>query len=228
MAKSLPIAICAGFLLCAAWAQAGSDVARSGKVGTNASDSIDQSMRVMTYTGNVRAEPNVQAKVVAILFRQSKVTMIGTANGGAWAHVLVGNLNGYMDLVQLRRVSQENIELPPVQQTIPTAPGGQTTTPPSHFQASSPSPQTTGGFYEPPLRKTGGQGAMIYERPDVQSHPLSFLPPGRQVSLIGSVGGCSSRGKWYRWLSQDRALAVTLRLSPRLNIECRAPSRGLL
>ena len=35
-----------------------------------------------------------------------QVTMIGTANGGAWAHVKVGNLDGYMDLVQLQKPAQ--------------------------------------------------------------------------------------------------------------------------
>jgi hypothetical protein len=34
------------------------------------------------------------------------VTMIGTANGGAWAHVTVNGLDGYMDLVQLAKPSQ--------------------------------------------------------------------------------------------------------------------------
>jgi Bacterial SH3 domain len=43
--------------------------------------------------------------------------------------------------------------------------------------------------YEPPLERVNRQGGMIYESPDTQSRVLSSLPPGHQVSLIGSVGG---------------------------------------
>jgi hypothetical protein len=32
--------------------------------------------------------------------------MIGTAKTGAWAHVTVNGLDGYMDLVQLGKASQ--------------------------------------------------------------------------------------------------------------------------
>ena len=112
MARIVPLAISLAALLGAVEAQAGSDVVRNGNVGTGVSSSVDQPMLVITYLGNVREEPNAQAKVITTVPRGSKVTMIGTANGGGWAYVTVGGLGGYMDLVQLRRAPPESIDHP--------------------------------------------------------------------------------------------------------------------
>ena len=58
-------------------------------------------MVVTTDNGNVRDQPNATAKILTTVPHGKQVTMIGTANGGAWAHVMVDGLDGYMDLVQL-------------------------------------------------------------------------------------------------------------------------------
>ena len=269
MARMVPLAISLAALLSAAEVQAGSDVARNGNVGTSVTSSVDQPMLVITYFGNVREEPNAQARIITTVPRGSKVTMIGIANGGGWAHVTVGDLDGYIDLVQLRRAPRESTDHPavhyvemkvelysayihsqptsdspilvtlprgsslmvievdkgwahvqdnnfdgymdlaalsdertphvmganqtpsqmtsPRQQAQPTAPSDQTSTPTLQSRANAP-PYQTGGFYEPPLRTVSGQGGTIYERPDTQSRVLGYLPPGRQVSFIGSVG----------------------------------------
>ena len=262
MARIVPLAISLVALLGAAEVQAGSDVARNGNVGTSVTSSVDQPMLVITYFGNVREEPNAQAKIITTVPRGSKVTMIGIANGGGWAHVTVGDLDGYIDLVQLRRAPRESTDHPPVHyvemkvemysayvhsqprsdsqivvtlphgssltvidanngwahvqgynfegymdlaalsdertphvvganqtpsQMTPTTPSDQTSTPTFQSRANAP-PYQTGGFYEPPLRTVSGQGGTIYERPDAQSRVLGYLPPGRQVSFIGSVG----------------------------------------
>jgi uncharacterized protein YgiM (DUF1202 family) len=226
-------------------------------------------MLVITYFGNVREEPNAQARIIATVPRGSKVTMIGTANSGGWAHVTVGGLGGYMDLVQLRRAPRESTDHPavhyvemkvelysayihsqptsnsPILVTLPrgsslmvievekgwahvqdhdfdgymdlaalsdertphvtganqtpsqmissrqqahsTTPIDQTSTPTFQSHTNAP-PYQTSGFYEPPLRTVSSQGGTIYERPDTQSRVLGFLPAGRQVSFIGSVG----------------------------------------
>jgi len=219
-------------------------------------------MLVITYFGNVREEPNAQAKVITTVPRGSKVMMIGTANGGGWAYVTVGGLDGYMDLVQLRSAPRESIDHPAVHYvemrvelysayvhsqptpdsqilvTLPrgsslmvidanngwahvqgynfdgymdlaalsderthdvtgasqtpsqmtsTTPSDRTSTPTFQSYSNAPPHQTT-GFYEPLLRTVSAQGGTIYERPDPLSRVLGFLPPGRQVSFIGSVG----------------------------------------
>jgi len=375
MARIVPLAIFLAALLGAAEVQAGSDVARNGNVGTSVTSSVDQPMLVITYFGNVREEPNAQARIITTVPRGSKVTVIGIANGGGWAHVTLGGLDGYMDLVQLGRAPRESIDHPavhyvemkvemysacvhsqprsdsqilvtlphgssltvidansgwahvqgynfegymdlaalsderthhvtganqtpsqmtsprqqaqpttpsdqsstptfqsranaphyvemkvelysayihsqptpdspilvtlprgsslmvievdkgwahvqdnnfdgymdlaalsdertphvvganqtpsqmtsPRQQAQPTTPSDQTSTPTLQSRANAP-PYQTGGFYEPPLRTVSGQGGTIYERPDTQSRVLGYLPPGRQVSFIGSVG----------------------------------------
>jgi uncharacterized protein YgiM (DUF1202 family) len=262
MTRIVPLAISLAALLSAAEVQAGSDVVRNGNVETSVSSSVDQPMLVITYVGNVREEPNAQAKVVTTVPRSSKVTMIGTANGGGWAYVTVGGLHGYMDLVQLRRAPRESIDHPavhymemkvelysayvhsqptPDSQILMTLPRGSSlmviesnngwahvqgdnfdgyvdlaalsderthhvtgaNQTPSQMTSTTPSdrtststfqpysnapPHQTAGFYEPLLRTVGGQGGTIYEHPDPLSRVLSFLPPGRQVSFIGSVG----------------------------------------
>jgi hypothetical protein len=89
MRKILSIAVLAAGLAVGgvAYAQSSSS---SGTVGTNVGDSMNQPMIVTADNGNVRMQPNGH-----------QVTMVGTANGGAWAHVTVDGLDGYMDLVQL-------------------------------------------------------------------------------------------------------------------------------
>ena len=77
--------------------------AQSGTVGTNVGNSMNQPMVVTTDNGNVRMQPNPTSKILTMVPRGYQVTVIGTANGGAWAHVLVDGLDGYMDFVQLAK-----------------------------------------------------------------------------------------------------------------------------
>jgi len=99
MKKILPIAVLAAGL--AGTAYAGSSANSSGGVGTNVGDSMSEPMVVSADNGNVRDQPNATAKILTTVPHGKQVTMIGTANGGAWAHVMVDGLDGYMDLVQL-------------------------------------------------------------------------------------------------------------------------------
>ena len=99
MRKILPIAVLAAGLAVASMASAQS-------VGTNVGQSMNQPMVVTADNGNLRTGPNATAKILTTVPRGQTVTMIGTANGGAWAHVTVNGLDGYMDLVQLAKPSQ--------------------------------------------------------------------------------------------------------------------------
>ena len=80
--------------------------AQSGTAGTNVGSSMNQPMVVSVDNGNVHMEPNASSQILTTVPKGQQVTMIGTANGGAWAHVKVGNLDGYMDLVQLQKPAQ--------------------------------------------------------------------------------------------------------------------------
>jgi uncharacterized protein YgiM (DUF1202 family) len=97
MLKFLPIAaIVAGLAVAGGPAPA--------QVGSNVGDSMNQPMVVIVDNGNVRERPNATAKILTTAHRGRVVTMIGTASG--WAHVKIGNLDGYMDMVQLSKPSQ--------------------------------------------------------------------------------------------------------------------------
>jgi uncharacterized protein YgiM (DUF1202 family) len=78
----------------------------SAHVGSNVGDSMNQPMVVVVDNGNVREKPNSTAKILTTAHRGRLVTMIGTTNGGAWAHVKIGGLDGYMDMVQLAKPTQ--------------------------------------------------------------------------------------------------------------------------
>lgn len=78
----------------------------SGTVGTNVGTSMNQPMVVNTDNGNVHMQPNATSKILTMVPKGHQVTVIGTANGGAWAHVSVDGLDGYMDMVQLEKPAQ--------------------------------------------------------------------------------------------------------------------------
>jgi uncharacterized protein YgiM (DUF1202 family) len=67
----------------------------------------------------VREQPNAQAKLLTTVPRGQKVVMIGTANGGAWAHVMVNGIDGYMDLVQLAKAPAETTSTFTTEQSAP-------------------------------------------------------------------------------------------------------------
>ena len=99
MRRVLPIvALTAGLAL------AGIAYAQSGNVGTNVGSSMNQPMVVTADNGIIRAQPNPTSKIRTTVPHGQKVTMIGTANGGAWAHILTASgLDGYIDMVQLAK-----------------------------------------------------------------------------------------------------------------------------
>ena len=101
MRKVLSIAVLAAGLAVAGTAHAQS-------VGTNVGpEHPNQPMVVTADNGNLRTGPNAGLrKILTKVPHGQTVTMIGTANGGAWAHVTVNGLDGYMDLVQLAKPSQ--------------------------------------------------------------------------------------------------------------------------
>ena len=67
---------------------------------------MNQPMVVSVDNGNVHMQPNATSQILTTVPKGQQVTMIGTANGGAWAHVKVGALDGYMDLLQLQKPAQ--------------------------------------------------------------------------------------------------------------------------
>jgi len=295
MKKILPIAVLAAGLAAAGTAHAGSSANSSGGVGTNVGDSMSEPMVVTTDNGNVRDQPNATAKILTTVPHGQRVTMIGTANGGAWAHVMVDGLDGYMDLVQLDKApaaatygstdqtplrymvvnsDNGNIRAQPTNEsailvtlprgsrvallgstasgwshiqgngvdgyidstkladagyTVPyTVPYGtviyqpqptyqvqpayQTTYPaayPTYQYSTTPSYQTPSYESPPPVQMTSpvypygstvptyatnarivnGGGGTVHQTPDPLSPLLTTLPPGYQVSVIGSVNG---------------------------------------
>src|SRR5215467_10159549 len=80
----------------------------SGTVGTNVGTSMNQPMVVNTDNGNVHMQPNATSTILTMVPKGHQVTVIGTANGGAWAHVSVDGLDGYMDMVQLEKAPAYN------------------------------------------------------------------------------------------------------------------------
>src|SRR5215470_10491115 len=58
-------------------------------------------MFVTADGGNLWAAPVSGSNVLTVLPRGAQVTVIGTTNGGSWAHVQANGLDGYMDFVQL-------------------------------------------------------------------------------------------------------------------------------
>lgn len=101
MRKILATAVFAAGTILAGAALA--DSAPSGSVGTNVGDSMNEPMVVNVDNGMVREQPNATAKVLTMVPKGHQVTVIGTANGGAWAHVSVDGLDGYIDLLQLNK-----------------------------------------------------------------------------------------------------------------------------
>jgi hypothetical protein len=144
-------------------------------------------MKVELYSAYIHSQATADSPILVTLPRGSSLMVIDANNG--WAHVQGHNFDGYMDLAALsdeRTPHATGANQTPSQMT-PTTPSDQTSTPTFQSRTNAP-PYQTAGFYEPPLRTVSGQGGTIYERPDPLSRVLGFLPPGRQVSFIGSVG----------------------------------------
>jgi len=162
MRNILPVAILALTVAMAAGAQAESPSAASGSVGTNVGNSLDEPMVVTADNGNVREQPNAQAKLLTTVPHGGRVVMIGTANGGAWAHVKVDGLDGYMDLVLLAKA-------PPAEGT-------------STFTTEQSAPR---------YMIVTADSANVRQGPSNDSELLVTLPRGSRVVVVGSDQGWS-------------------------------------
>jgi len=165
----------------------------------------EQPVRYMLVTadgGNLWSAPTPGSQVLTVLPRGAQVTVIGAANGGTWGHVQVNGLDGYMDFVQLADVAQPNrtvvyrtypayptYQTYPTTQAYPTTPSYTTyrttyqTYPTYQYQSTTPV------YYSPATRFVNGGGGTIYQFPDSQSSLVTTLPPGYQVSVVGTVNG---------------------------------------
>ena len=105
MNRIFPIAVVAAAVALSAPVFAQNANTSNGTVGTNVGNSMNQPM-VVTGAGNVHMQPNATSKILTTVPSGHQVTMVGTANGGAWAHVMVDGLDGYMDQTQLQKPAQ--------------------------------------------------------------------------------------------------------------------------
>ena len=108
MNRILSLAVIAGAVALSApiYAQTSSKAAGSSSVGTNVGNSLKQPMVVNNSNGTVHMQPNATSKILTTVPKGHQVMMVGTANGGAWAHVMVDGLDGYMDQTQLQKPTQ--------------------------------------------------------------------------------------------------------------------------
>ena len=159
MRNILPIAVLALIVAMAGGARAGSTSAPSGNAGTNVGDSLNEPMVVTADNGNVREQPNAQAKLLTTVPHGERVVMIGTANGGAWAHVMVNGVDGYMDLVQLAKAPAESTSTFTTEQSAPR------------------------------YMVVAADSANVRQRPSNDSVLLVTLPRGSQVVVVGTDQG---------------------------------------
>ena len=109
----------------------------------------------------MREQPNAQAKLLTTVPHGGRVVMIGTANGGAWAHVKVDGLDGYMDLVQLAKAPAEATSTFTTEQSTPR------------------------------YMMVTADSANVRQRPSNDSELLVTLPRGSRVVVVGSDQGWS-------------------------------------
>ncbi|HZT18383.1 MAG TPA: SH3 domain-containing protein [Dongiaceae bacterium] len=180
MRKLLPVAVLAAGAVVAGSAMAEDYYARQYDTGgtTSAiSRSMSEPMIVDVDRGNLREQPNAQANILSTLPRGQQVTVIGTANGGGWAHVLVDGLDGYMDFVQLK----------PAPQPYPAAygqpgyyyPSSSSYVQPSAYSSAAPGQQSMVVIGEP---------GSIYAQPEPQSQVIGTVPRGTPVTVLGRAG----------------------------------------
>jgi uncharacterized protein YgiM (DUF1202 family) len=140
----------------------------------------DGSMMVAVNQGNLRERPSVQSGVLASLPRGERVMVIGTANGGGWAHVMARGLEGYMDFVQLADIPAQ-----------PYAAAYQTNNP------SYPVYQNTYPANQSRDMIVNAAGGTVHESPSSNSRLLAVLSPGQHVGVVGSADG----GAWAHVIS---------------------------
>jgi uncharacterized protein YgiM (DUF1202 family) len=140
-----------------------------GTSGTQVGSGMSEPMVVGVDNGNVREAPNTQAKILTTVPRGHRVMVVGTANGGAWAHVMVDGLDGYMDFVQLDKVQPYNTY-------------GYNNGYNGNYAYYAPN---QGVRY----MAVTSDAANVRQQPTTDSPLLAVLPRGARVTVIGSSGG---------------------------------------
>jgi uncharacterized protein YgiM (DUF1202 family) len=146
-----------------------------GTTGTQVGDSMNEPMVVSADNGNVREAPNAQAKILTTVPHGHRVTVIGTANGGAWAHIMVDGLDGYMDFVQLDKIpyGSENYNT-------------------GYYNNGYNNGYAT--YYSVPSQgvrymAVTSDAAIVRQGPTVDSQVVATLPRGSRVTVIGTSNG---------------------------------------
>jgi uncharacterized protein YgiM (DUF1202 family) len=139
-----------------------------GSSGTQVGTGMSEPMVVGVDNGNVREAPNAQAKILTTVPRGHRVMVVGTANGGAWAHVMVDGLDGYMDFVQLDRAQAGTY--------------GYNNGYNSNYTYYVPN---QGVRY----MAVTSDAANVRQRPTTDSQLLAVLPRGTRITVVGSDGG---------------------------------------
>jgi uncharacterized protein YgiM (DUF1202 family) len=148
-----------------------------GTSGPQVGTGMSEPMVVDVDNGNVREAPNAQAKILTTVPRGHRVMVVGTANGGAWAHVMVDGLEGYMDYVQLSKAQPSN--------NYGYNNG-------AYYNAYYNNGATTTYYAPSPgvrYMSVTSDAANVRQQPTTDSELLAVLPRGSRVTVVGSSGG---------------------------------------
>ena len=145
-----------------------------GTSGPQVGNGLSEPMVVDVDNGNVREAPNAQAKILTTVPRGHRAMVVGTANGGAWAHVMVDGLEGYMDYVQLSKVQPYN--------NYGNNNGGYYNNNGYNTTYYAPAPSAH-------YMAVTSDAANVRQQPTTDSQLLAVLPRGTQVTVVGSSGG---------------------------------------
>jgi hypothetical protein len=77
-------------------------VFQTGYQPTYQAPSQPNEREVNSFGGTVHQSPDPQSPMLTVLPPGSRVSVIGSASGGSWAHVQVNGWDGYMDFAQLQ------------------------------------------------------------------------------------------------------------------------------
>ena len=178
MRKILTVAALMGGMFVASAALADNNINSNvtdtpGTTSTQVGTSMNEPMVVTADNGNVREAPTTQAKILTTVPHGHRVTVIGTANGGGWAHVMVDGLDGYMDFVQLDKVPYGSDAY-------------------NYNNGSYNNGYAT--YYSVPSQgvrymAVASDGAIVRQGPMVESQVVATLPRGSQVTVIGTTNG---------------------------------------
>jgi uncharacterized protein YgiM (DUF1202 family) len=182
MRKILTVAALMGGMFVASAALADNNINSNvtdtpGTTSTQVGTSMNEPMVVTADNGNVREAPTTQAKILTTVPHGHRVTVIGTANGGGWAHVMVDGLDGYMDFVQLDKV--------PYGSDAYNYNSGSYNNGYNNGYATYYSVPSQGVRY----MAVASDGAIVRQGPTVESQVVATLPRGSQVTVIDTTNG---------------------------------------